>query len=205
MRDIAPAAADIVIVFIDLQTGIINVGVTNEPSRIRASVAALTDLAVAFALPVVITSVPTMGGTVSPLLAEITARLPDALALVRTTPSPMDDPPFRAALEASGRRIVVLAGVATEVAVRQAATGLLHSGFHAIVAVDACGGLDHRTESSTFTYLSSAGVELSSVATIAAQLAGDFTTDRGRAAMRALGSTLTVHTHRHEHDGDEAD
>jgi nicotinamidase-related amidase len=202
MRELDSPAADIAIVFIDLQAGIVNVGITNDAPRFRACVAALTDLAVAFALPVVISSVPTMGGTVAPLLPEITARLPDVVPLVRTTPSPTDDPRFRTALEGSGRRTAVLAGVATEVAVRQVAIGLHRWGFHAIVAVDACGGLHPRTESATFTFLSSAGVELSSVATIAAQLAGDFTSEQGRAAMRALGSTLTVHDH--DHDGNKS-
>jgi hypothetical protein len=39
---------------------------------------------------------------------------------------------------------------------------------------------------------------LSSVPTIAAQLAGDFSSERGRAAMRALQSTLAVRPHEHD-------
>jgi len=96
-----------------------------------------------------------------------------------------------------------VAGVATEVAVRLIALAAHRHGFHSIVAVDACGGYDARTESATLLHLSTAGIELSSVATIAAQLAGDFGTDRGRAAMRVLQSTFTPHAHGEEAAPDE--
>jgi nicotinamidase-related amidase len=197
MRDRPLAADDVAVVFIDLQENIINVGLTNDPRRARTAVAALADLANALGLPVVVSCVATTSGTVAPLLAEITARLPGALPFVRRTADAMDDPPFRAALAASSRRTIVLAGVVTEVAVRLAALAFGRHGLHPIIAVDACRGLDPRTESATFTHLSAAGVELSSVATIAAQLAGDFDSEAGRAAMRALQSTLSPHGHEH--------
>jgi len=195
MRDQRVSAGDTVIVFADLQEGIIGVGVTNDSQRLRNRVAALADLATAFALPVVLSCVPTTGGTVAPLLAEISARLPSAQAFVRTTADAMEHAPFRAALEATGRKTIVLAGVATEVTVRLAALAAHRQGYHAIVAVDACTGFDTRSESATFLHLSAAGVELSSVATIAAQLAGEFGSELGRAAMRVLQSTITLHVH----------
>ncbi len=204
MNDQQLSATDIVIVFTDLQEGILNVGATNDAQRVRNSAGALADLAQTFALPVVISSVPTTGGTVAPLLVEITSRLEDAKALVRTTANAMDDAPFRAALASAGRHVIVIGGVATEVAVRLTALAAHREGYHVIVAVDACSGLDARGESATFIHLSAIGIELSTVATIAAQLAGDFGSDRGRAAMRALRSTLNVHTHEHQHDEGES-
>jgi nicotinamidase-related amidase len=204
MNEPAVSADDAVVVFIDLQTGIVNVGVTHEPARLRTAVAALADLAATCSLPVVIACVPTTSGAVAPLLGEIAARLPDAHPLVRSTANAMDDAAFRAALAATGRKTLVLAGVATEVAVRLLALAAVRDGYRTIVAVDACGGLDVRTESAAFTHLSGAGVELSAVATIAAQLAGDFGSERGRAAMRVLQSTLPSHVPAHDHTGDRA-
>jgi hypothetical protein len=197
MNSIALPVADTIIVFADLQEGIVNVGVTNDVRRLRTSVAALADLATVFALPIVISCVPTTSGAIAPTLPEIAGRVPAAAALARSTANPMDDAPFRLALEASGRKTVIIAGVASEVVVRLAALSARRNGFRAIVAVDACSGLDPRTEAATFTHLSAAGVELSSVATIAAELAGDFSSEPGRAAMRALQSTLTLPTHEH--------
>jgi nicotinamidase-related amidase len=200
MRESSAAAREIVIAFIDLQDGIVGIGSTNDPQRLRVSVAALADLASIFALPVVVSSVPTTGGTVAPLLREITERLPDIQPLVRATPNPMDDAAFRSALEGSGRTTAVIAGVATEVAVRSAALAAERDGLHAIVAVDACNGLDARTEAATFSYLSARGIELSTVAALAAQLCEDFDSERGRLAMRALQSTLVPRTHAHDLD-----
>jgi nicotinamidase-related amidase len=181
-----------------LQEGIVNVGVTADIRRLRRAAAALADLAQAFDLPVLISGVPTTGGTVAPPLAEIAQRLPHVRQYVRTTANALDDQSFRDALESNARRTIVLAGVATEVAVRLAALAARRAGCRAIVAIDACGGLDARTESATFIQLCAAGVELSSVATIAAQLGGDFGSKGGRAAMRALQSTLDTHAHHHD-------
>ncbi len=75
MNEMLLQAADAVIVFADLQEGIISVGITNDAHRLRTSVAALADLATIFALPVIISSVPTTSGTVAPALAENTSRL----------------------------------------------------------------------------------------------------------------------------------
>jgi nicotinamidase-related amidase len=197
MNDPTVFAADTVLLFADLQEGIVNVGATNDPARVRTAVAALADLATACSLPVVISCVPSTSGKVAPLLEEIAARLPDAKPLVRGTANAMDDAPFRAALEASGRKTLVIAGIATEIAVRLLALAALRDGFRPIIAVDACSGLNPRTESAAFMHLCDAGIELSAVATIAAQLAGDFSSERGQAAMRALQSTLVVHGHGH--------
>jgi nicotinamidase-related amidase len=186
---------DLVVVFADLQEGIVHVAATADPQRLRRAVAALTDLSIIFGLPAIASCVPTTGGTVAPLLSEITTRLPLLQPLVRTTPGVLDDAAFTAALMATGRRTIIVAGVATEVAVRLAVTAAVANGMHAIVAVDACGGLDARSESAAFTELCRRGIELSAVATIAAELAGDFGSERGRAAMRALQSTLVLPEH----------
>jgi nicotinamidase-related amidase len=201
MHDQPIIADESAIVFTDLQEGIINVGATNDSVRLRVHVAALADLAKAFAIPLVVSCVPTTGGIVAPILREIAERYPDLQPLVRTSADAMDDNAFRAALDASGRKTVILAGVATEVAVRLCAMSLRRYGYHPVVALDACSGFDARTESATLLHLCAAGVELSAVATIAAQLAGDFNTERGRAAMRALQSTLSLHQH-HDSDAD---
>ncbi len=196
-------ADDAIVVFVDVQEDIVNVGATADPDRLRTAVAALADLTTIFAMPVAVTGVPTTSGVVAPLLAELVARRPEATLHVRTIANAFDDAPFRATLEASGRRTVIIAGVASEVAVALAARAAQRLGYSVIVAVDACSGLDARSESATFTSLSVLGMSLSSVPTIAAELAGDFTTESGRAAMRALQSLIPARGHAHrteDHD-----
>ena len=191
-------ADDAGIAFIDLQEGIVNVGTTTPAARLRAAVGGLAELAALYAMPVVTTAVPTTSGTVAPLLAELTARA--TAPLVRTTANAMHDAPFRAAVEAMGRGTVIVAGVVTEVAVALTAIEAQASGLHVVVAVDACSGIDARTESATFVRLSALGIVLSSVPAIAAELAGDFSTPAGRAAMGALQAMLATPEHRHGHE-----
>lgn len=202
-----PIEADATVIgFIDLQDGIINLAGTADRARLRTCIGALAELATIFSIPVAIACVPTTSGAVAPLVAEIAARFPDAPVNVRNSANAMDDSGFLGALESSGRRTLVIAGVATEVAVALAAIGAQRNGYNVVVAVDACSGIDERSESATFAQLSSLGVTLSSVLTLAAELAGDFNTENGRAAMRVLQSALGGHAHQaaateHGHDG----
>jgi len=205
MNDQPLRADDAVIIFADLQEGIINVGLTADQSRLRVCVAALADIATICSIPVAISCVPTTSGTVAPPLAEIAQRFPAALAHVRTTPNPLDDGALRATLEKSGRKVLIIAGVVTEVAVALAAFAAHRLGYAVTIAVDACSGLDARSESAAFTRMSALGITLSSVPTIVAELAQDFSSERGRAAMRALQSMIAPHAHTHaEHDHDRA-
>ena len=194
---------DLIVIFADLQEGIINVGATADPQRLRTCVAALADVAKIFALPVGLTCVPTTSGTVAPSLAEIVARFADVPQIVRSSANPFDDPAFLSFVEGTQRRTMVIAGVATEVAVMLAATAAQRLGYRAIVAVDACSGLDTRSETAALMQLSALGITLSSVPAIAAELAGEFSSETGRAAMRALQSMVTIRAHDHSGEDDD--
>lgn len=54
------------------------------------------------------------------------------------------------------------------------------------MVVDACGGLTERTEDAAWRRLVQSGVVLTSVASIAGQLAGDFTQPKGAQAFRIV-------------------
>lgn len=190
-------ATDTTVVFLDLQEGIINIAMTADVDRLRRSAGALAELAAMFALPVAISCVPTTSGVVAPTLTEITSQFPAAPQYVRNTADAFADQPLRALLDSSGRRTIIIAGVATEVAVALAAAAAHQAGYAVVIAVDACGGLDARTEAATFTQLSVGGVTLSSVPAIAATFAGDFTTGTGRATMRVMSSLLRTAHHDH--------
>lgn len=193
-------ADDTFIVLIDLQEGIVNVAVTADQRRLRTCVGALVELATIFSIPFALSCVPTTGGTIAPSLAEITRQHADAPQYVRTTANALNDNALRTALESSGRRTLVLAGIATEVAVMQAALSARRLGYSVIVAVDACSGLDARSESATITHMSASGVILSSVPALAAELGDDFGSEHGRAAMGTLQSIIGAHAHTHTQD-----
>jgi nicotinamidase-related amidase len=76
-----------------------------------------------------------------------------------------------------------VAGVATEVIVQHSALSGTARGYQVQVIVDACGGLTQRTEDAALRRLTQAGVVITSVASLAGQLAGDFTQPRGSQAL----------------------
>jgi nicotinamidase-related amidase len=177
--------AQAVILFADLQDGILERSGTQDPAQLRRAVAALAKLAKIFEIPAVVTTAPGPDGAprVTP---EIAASLGDLPVHTRSTTDAFLDAPTRAALTGSGRKTLLIAGVATEIIVQHSALSALAQGFQVQIVVDACGGLSPRTEDAALRRLVQAGGVTTSVASVAGQLAGDFTQARGGQALGVL-------------------
>jgi nicotinamidase-related amidase len=172
---------DTLVLFADLQEGIIERGVTVDLARLRRAVAALATLAALFDIPAIVTTAPTTGGArVTPEIAAALGELPQH---VHTTTDAFTHAATREAIEHSGRKTLLVAGVATEVIVQHTALSGVARGFRVQVIVDACGGLSQRTEEAALRRLTQAGVVITSVASVAGQLAGDFTQPKGSQAL----------------------
>jgi nicotinamidase-related amidase len=174
-----------VVLFADLQAGIIELAATNELARLRRAVSALAKLARLFDIPAIVTTAPAEGGRprVTP---EIAAALGDLPQHMRTTTDAFLHAPTRDAIEKTGRNTLLIAGVATEIIVQHSALSGAARGLQVQVVVDACGGLSARTEDAAFRRLVQAGVVTTSIASIAGQLAGDFTQPKGGQAIGIL-------------------
>jgi hypothetical protein len=180
--------SDAVVLFADLQAGIIERAATNDLASLRGSVAALAKLAQLFAIPAIATTPD--GARVTP---EIVAALGDLPQHPRTTTDAFIDAATRAAIVATGRSTLLIAGVATEVIVQHSALSAAAQGWHVQLVVDACGGLSPRTEDAALRRLTLAGVVVTtSVASIAGQLAGDFSQPKGRTALAVLSELASA-------------
>jgi nicotinamidase-related amidase len=96
-----------------------------------------------------------------------------------------------AAIAATGRRLIVLSGVASEIVVQRTALDALAAGYEVEVAVDACGGVDARTEDAAWRRIVQAGGITTSVTTLGAELTGDFTTELGGKTLGLVYQTLS--------------
>ena len=172
------------ILFADLQTGIIELSTTNDLGRLRSAVAALAKLARLFDLPVIITTAPAQGG--AQLMPELAAAVGELPHHVRTTTDAFTHAATREAITGTGRKTLLIAGVATEIIVQHSALSGAAHGFDVQVVVDACGGLGARTEDAALRRLTHAGVVTTSIASVAGQLAGDFTQPQGIRALEVL-------------------
>ena len=87
---------------------------------------------------------------------------------------------------------LVLTGVASEIVVQRTALDALSLGYSVFVAVDACGGVDTRTEDAAWRRITAAGGSTTSSFTFAAELAGDFTSELGEATLNLMYEMLAA-------------
>jgi nicotinamidase-related amidase len=177
--------ANAVVLFADLQAGIIERATTIELTRLRRAVSALAKLARLFDIPVVITTAPS-GGGVARVTPEIAAALGELPQYARTTTDAFTHPETRDAVAKAGRKTLLISGVATEVIVQHSALSGAARGLDVQVVIDACGGVSARTEDAALRRLTQAGVVTTSIASLAGQLAGDVTQPRGGQAIGIL-------------------
>jgi nicotinamidase-related amidase len=179
-------AGDAILLLADLQAGIADLPLTVSETQLKRGVAALIKLAAIFEIPTLITIVPGAEGTPSPLIAEVEAARAGGQFFVRTTPNAFNDAEIRAAIEASGRRTILVSGVATEVAVALPCLTAAAEGYEVQVVLDACGGISSRSEDGALRRMAHAGVRTTSIPTLIGELAGDFTQPKGSQAIGVL-------------------
>ncbi len=180
----APNSSNVAVVFLDLQAEIVKNNRTCERLELHAGV--LAKLAALHHLPAIASSVPPGGA----YLPNVLAALPDMKTMPRTFTSAFADAATAAAIAATGRRTLVLSGVASEIVVQRTALDALASGYTVYVAVDACGGIGARTEDAAWRRITQAGGVTTSVTTLAAELAGDFMSELGGKTLGLMYETL---------------
>jgi nicotinamidase-related amidase len=174
-----------VVLFADLQAGIIELSATWEIARLRRAVGALAKLSQIFQIPAVVTTAATQSGEVS-VTPEIAASLGVLPSHTRTTTDAFMHPATREAIAQTKRKTLLIAGVATEIIVQHSALSAAAQGYDVQVVIDACGALSHRTEDAALRRLGQAGVVITSTVSIAGQLAGDFSQPKGQQAIGVL-------------------
>jgi nicotinamidase-related amidase len=170
------------VLFLDLQTEIVANARTQPLERLKRSAGVLAKLAALHRVPAFISAVPPGGAFVPEVIEPLGT--PDIR--MRTQTTAFADAGIVDGLRASGRRVVIVAGVASEIVVQRTALDAIAAGYDVLVAVDACGGIDPRTEDAAWRRIAAAGGATTSVITFAAELAGDFTTELGGKTLGML-------------------
>lgn len=170
---------NVAVLFLDLQDQIISGAKTIGRHRLRRAAGALAKLCALHELPAFLSSIP-QGGT---FLKGVVEPLGEPPLRPRTVTTAFGDAQLVADLQATGRKVVVLAGVASEIVVLRTALDALAAGFEVQIAIDACGGFSERTEAAAWNRATANGAVMTSVVTLAAELAGDFTTPTGEETL----------------------
>ena len=154
--------------------------------ELLAHVTMLGRVATSFGLPVVLSTVYVKHG-MSGTNPELLAALPGAPEIDRTTMNSWEDPDFRAAVERTGRKKLIIAGLWTEVCVVFPTLDALRAGYQVYVVADAIGGVSRVAHESAMERMIQAGAIPISVLGLACELQRDWgrpEADRLRKIMR---------------------
>lgn len=141
--------------------------------ELLAHVTMLGRVATAFALPVVLSTVYVKHG-MSGTNKELLEALPGVPQIDRTSMNSWEDPDFRAAVERTGRKKLVIAGLWTEVCVAFPTLDALHAGYEVYVVADAIGGVSRVAHDSAMQRMIQAGAIPISVLGLACELQRDW-------------------------------
>jgi nicotinamidase-related amidase len=181
-----PTSDNAAVLFLDLQEEIVKNSRTLPLDRLRRTAGALARLAALHKLPVFLSAVPPGGAFLDAVLTPLGGPQPR----MRMQTTAFADAGLVSDLQASGRAVLILSGVASEIVVQRTALDALAAGYQVHVAVDACGGIDARTEDAAWRRIGAAGGVTTSVTTFAAELTGDFTTALGGATLGIVYETI---------------
>jgi len=152
---------------------------------------ALAKAAAATGMPVVMTSSQEDQLDVQgPLFPELTGILPDAFAsrIKRAgTVDSMADPDFAAAVQATGRKKLIMAGLLTEVCVLYPALSAVEEGYEVQVIADASGSGTQAGDDFAIARMHHAGVHVASTIQILSEMVDDWSKDPGPEILGVLG------------------
>lgn len=149
---------------------------------------ALAKAAKILEIPVVLTS-SQEGNVQGPLLPELEEILPEPFANRVQRAGIVNawaDPNFKATVEATGRRNLIMAGVTTDVCLVFPSISAVEEGYHVQAVMDASGSPYELSEDMSRRRMEKAGVILTATNTIIAELAQDWSTTAGSSLIKLL-------------------
>ena len=158
-----------------------------DTKRLLAGVITLGEIATAYQLPVVLSTVGVQSRGMQGTNEELRAALPGVPEIDRTTLNSWEDDDFRAAVQKTGRRKLIIAGLWTEICVAFPVLDALKEGYEVYVVADAIGGVSAAAHEAAMQRMVQAGAVPISVIGLAGELQRDWGregADHLRAALR---------------------
>src|SRR5437879_7235766 len=159
------------LLLIDDQVGLFT-GVRDIPvAELKHNVVALAKAVKVLGVPIIVTATsPEMWG---PIIAELRDALPGISIINRTTVNAFDEPRFAKAVEVTGRKKLIIAGVSTEVCLAFPAIHATGLGYDAYAVIDASGTFSETKRITGLLRMVQAGVIVTDYATVAVEMLKD--------------------------------
>lgn len=146
-----------VFLFIDHQSGLMNLVNDTPAVEYKNLVIGMAELAALHDIPSILTT-SAADGPNGPKLPEVVALLPDAPMISRPGQiNAWSNEEFVRAIEATGRKKLVMSGITTDVCVAFAALSALDAGYEVYVVADASGSMSEQTQLASLMRMQDAG------------------------------------------------
>ncbi len=177
-----------VVLLVDHQAGLISLVRDFTPDEFKNNVLALADIAAFFKLPTILTT-SFENGPNGPMVPELKAKFPDAPYIARPGQiNAWDNPDFVAAVKATGRKQIIIAGVVTDVCVAFPTLSAIEEGFEVFVVTDASGTFNPLVRESALSRMVEAGAQLMNWFAVGCELQRDWRND-----IEGFGAILGGH------------
>lgn len=148
-----------VVVLIDYQPEQYGAIASGSHDDITLNAVAVCKLAAAYDVPVILSTVGVDMGVNDGTIAAIREALPDVKEIDRTGVNSWEDEDFRKAVEATGRKKVVIGGLWTEVCLAFPVLDMLAEGYEVYPVADAVGGISPVSHERAFDRMIQAGAK----------------------------------------------
>ncbi len=145
------------LVLVDQQPGVALLVKTIDLQLLINNAAGIAEAARVFGVPTVLSTVGAEFNR-DPLLAEIQSVFPNQTPIDRSGLNAWEDPAFVAAVEATGRRKLIIAGLYTEICLTMVSLSAQSAGYEVYALVDVSGGLSQTAHDAAIQRMSQAGV-----------------------------------------------
>lgn len=187
--------ADAAILLVDHQPGVLAMVKSLPVKNVAANAGTLARLANDLEIPLVVTSTRETLEWIGTTIESIQEGAPAAYAARIRRPgtlNPFDEPDFVAAVEATGRKNLVIAGVLTDVCLAHTVLSALASGYAVQVVADANGTTSALADTVTYTRLKDAGAIITTTWGILFELFPNLQAPEGQKAEAVAGHAIVA-------------
>jgi nicotinamidase-related amidase len=168
-------AEDCALVLIDYQNEMFEViRSETDADLVELHVRLLAKAAKAFGMPIVLSTVGVGYGLNGPTLPSILSELDGVEPIDRSSMNAFEDPAFRAAVEATGRKRLIIGGLHTEICLTFATVQALKDGYEVLYVTDAVGGRSQAAHRTGIERLAHAGAVPTTALSVVTELFRDW-------------------------------
>jgi nicotinamidase-related amidase len=168
---ISPSNAALIL--IDYQPHILMGVKSIDHDELINNTTALIKSAVHFGVPIVFSHVGVGFNGSQPFIEELRAMAPDAVVIDRTNVNAWEEPEFVAAVEATGRKKLIMGGLWTDVCLAYPAIEAANAGYDVLVPEDTVGSITQLSHDNGMKRMQAAGVKAITWNVVLAELQRD--------------------------------